>query len=79
VIIMCLTLQVEICIYKIIKDAHTKLMYRHFPSQSPTQIRHPQARTYLERNNPCRHGISNVSCNYKLTNIEGVFGILVTD
>jgi hypothetical protein len=60
VIIMCLTLQVEIYIHKIIKDAHTKLMYRHFPSQSPTQIRHPQARTYLERNNPCRHGISNV-------------------
>jgi hypothetical protein len=32
VIIMCLTLQVEIYIYKIIKDAYTKLIYRHFPS-----------------------------------------------
>ena len=37
-IIICSTLQVEMCIYKNIKDAHTKLMYRHFPYQSPTHL-----------------------------------------
>jgi len=53
---MYLTLQVEIYIYEIIRDAYTKLIYWHFPYQSPTQIRNPLARTYLERNNPCRQG-----------------------
>jgi hypothetical protein len=62
---MCLTLQVETCVHKSIRDAHTKLMYRHFPYQSPIQIHDPKARTYLERNNPCRQGISNVRC-YRL-------------
>jgi len=47
---------VEIYVYNSIRDAHTKLIYRHFPYQSPTQIRNPQARTYLERNKPCRQG-----------------------
>jgi len=56
VIVIYLTLQVEIYVHESIRDAHTKLIYRHFPYQSPTQIRNPQARTYLERNKPCRQG-----------------------
>jgi hypothetical protein len=55
---MCSTLQVEIYIYKSIKDAHTKLINRHL-NISLIKVRHKFVIS-------CRHGISNICCSILL-------------